>query len=240
MLRNLIGSAASAPLLALSAILAIAYGAFGSNLYAGEPPSAIAASFKASSIVLLGVLALRSRARLLAAGLLSGALGDALLAWSTNTFLAGALAFLFGHAFYIAFFLRTGIGVGAAIKQPLRMLAVGALIAAAFIATSLLVPRESAMSAPLAIYTAALTLMTLASFTLRAACWLAMAGAVLFFISDGFVAANRFYPLEEPALAYWRSFAGWMIYWAGQACICVGIVRLAEVKTYALDHRPNF
>ncbi len=212
-------------LLALSTVLAIAYGAFASNLYEGPPPFEASAMFKASSVVLLGVLALLSRARLLAAGLLFGSLGDALLAWSPNTFLTGALAFLIGHVFYIALFLCKGVGVVAAIKCPPRLLAAVSLIAAAFIATSLLVPRDSAMFTPLAIYTGALTLMALASFTLPAACWLSIAGAVLFFISDGFVAANLFHPLEEPALALWRSFAGWMFYWAGQACICVGMLR---------------
>jgi hypothetical protein len=53
-----------------------------------------------------------------------------------------------------------------------------------------------------------------------------MAGAVLFFISDGFVAWNMFHHDPDPTLAYWRSFAGWMIYWAGQAAICFGALGL--------------
>ncbi|MEZ5972518.1 MAG: lysoplasmalogenase family protein, partial [Hyphomonadaceae bacterium] len=87
-------------LLALSAILAIAYGAFGSSLYESEPPYIVGTIFKASSIVILGLVALRARSNLLAAGLLFGALGDALLAWSPDTFLYGAIAFLIGHFFY--------------------------------------------------------------------------------------------------------------------------------------------
>lgn len=216
-------------LLALSAVLAIAYGAFGSSLYEGAPPYVVGTIFKASSIVVLGVIALLARSRLLAAGLFFGALGDALLAWSPDTFLYGALAFLIGHLFYITLFLRSGIGVGAALKLPSRLVGAIALIGAAIVMTSLLVPRDNAMFALLAVYTGVLTLMALTSFTLPATRWLAMAGAVLFFISDGFVAWNMFHHDPDPTLAYWRSFAGWMIYWAGQAAICYGALGL---------HRP--
>jgi uncharacterized membrane protein YhhN len=248
-------------LLALSAILAIAYGAFGSSLYEGAPPYIIGTLFKASSIVMLVLIAAFSadggrleraasggapggeasaaggRAlqpatvhnKLLAAGLLFGALGDALLAWSPDTFLYGAFAFLIGHLFYIALFLRAGLGV-AALKQPPRLLGALALIIAAFVMTSLLVPSDNAMFGPLSVYTGVLTLMALTSFTLPATRWLAMAGAVLFFISDGFVAANLFHPLDDPTFAYWRSFAGWMIYWAGQAAICFGALGLHKTK----------
>ncbi|GAM98897.1 membrane protein [alpha proteobacterium U9-1i] len=212
-------------LLALSAILAIAYGAFGSSLYAGDPPFVVGTIFKASSIIILGLIALITRSRLLAAGLLFGALGDALLAWSPETFLYGALAFFIGHLFYIALFLRVGLGVSA-LKQPTRLLAALALVVAAFAMTSLLVPRDNAMFAPLSVYTGVLTLMALASFTLPATRWLAMAGAVLFFISDGFVAWNMFHTASDPTLAFWRSFAGWIIYWAGQAAICFGALGL--------------
>ncbi len=212
-------------LLALSALLAIAYGAFGSSLYEGAPPYIAGTLFKTSSIIVLALIALFTRSRLLAAALLFGALGDALLAWSPDTFLYGAFAFLVGHLFYIALFLRAGLGLGA-LKQPPRGLAALVLIGAAIVMTSLLVPQASAMFTPLAIYTGVLTLMAVISFTLPAARWLAMTGAVLFFISDGFVAANMFHPADDPTLAFWRSFIGWMIYWAGQAALCWGALGL--------------
>ena len=166
------------------------------------------------------------RNKLLAAGLLFGALGDALLAWSPTTFLYGAIAFLIGHLFYIALFTRAGLGV-AALRTPWRLAAMAAVVLAA-IGMSVLfgAPRESALFAPLSVYTGVLTLMTLSSFTLPASRWLVMAGAVLFFMSDGFVAAHMFHPIADPALAYWSSFAGWMLYWAGQAGICVGALGL--------------
>lgn len=209
----------------ISAALAIAYGAFGSSLYEGAPPYVIGTLFKASSIVVLGLIALFARSRLLAAGLLLGALGDALLAWSPDTFLLGALAFLVGHLFYITLFLRAGLGI-ATLKQPARLVAALALIGACVVMTALLVPRDNAMFVPLSVYTGVLTLMALTSFTLPISRWLAMAGAVLFFISDGFVAWNMFHADPDPTIAFWRSFAGWMIYWAGQAAICYGALGL--------------
>jgi uncharacterized membrane protein YhhN len=217
-------------LAALSAALASTYGCFSPGMLEFWDNSVAPAALKASGIVVLGLIALLTRSRLLAAGLLFGALGDALLAWSPDTFLYGALAFLIGHLFYIALFLRAGIGL-AALKQPPRLLVALALIAAAIGMTSLLVPRDSAMFAPLSIYTGVLTLMAITSITLPAARWLAMIGAVLFFISDGFVAAGMFHPIADPTLAFWRSFAGWMIYWAGQAAICFGALGLHKAQT---------
>ena len=213
-------------LLALSAILAITYGAYGSSLYTGEPPYIVGTIFKASSIVILGVIALIARSNLLAAGLFFGALGDALLAWSPDTFLYGAFAFLIGHLFYIALWLRTGIGVATALKQPGRAYAAFVLVLCAIAMTWVLVPRDNAMFVPLSVYTGVLTLMALTSFTVPAERWLVIVGAVLFFISDGFVAWNMFHHDPDPTLAYWRSFAGWMIYWAGQAAICFGALGL--------------
>lgn len=219
--------------LAASAILAIAYGAFGSSLYEGAPPFVIGTIFKASSIIILGLIALFARSRLLAAGLLFGALGDALLAWSPNTFLYGAFAFLIGHLFYITLWLRAGIGVSASLKQPPRRIAATALFIACIGMTYLLVPRDNPMFAPLALYTGVLTLMAICSFTLPWERRLVMIGAVLFFISDGFVAWNMFHHDPDPMLAYWRSFAGWMIYWAGQAAICIGALGLQRTPRTA-------
>jgi uncharacterized membrane protein YhhN len=218
------------PLLICSALLAIAYGAFGSAWYASGIALPLMALFKASSIILLAMIAMLARSRLLTLALFFGAVGDYSLALGNDqSFLVGASAFLIGHLFYIALFLRAGLGLSA-LAQPPRALAALALIVAAFVMTSLLVPRDSDMFVPLAVYTGVLTLMALTSFTLPATRWLAMVGAVLFFISDGFVAAGMFHHIDDPTLAYWRSFAGWMIYWAGQAAICFGALGL---------HRPS-
>lgn len=218
------------PVLILSALIAIAYGALGPGLFAQpNPPLLALAIFKAAPVFLLCFRAVMGRNELLAYGLLFGCAGDAFLVWP-DKFLAGAVAFLIGHLCYIRLFHREGVGVAAALKQPVRLLAAFALIAAAIGMTYVLVPSDNAMFVPLSIYTGVLTLMTLTSFTLTAKHWLAVAGAVLFFISDGFVAWNMFHPATDPTLAFWRSFAGWMIYWAGQAGICMGMAKIAVAK----------
>ncbi|MFT3726359.1 MAG: lysoplasmalogenase [Terricaulis sp.] len=212
-------------LLALSFILAVTYGIYGYDMYAGAPPYAFPAAFKASSIVILGVIALMQGPRLLTAALLFGALGDALLAWSHDAFLYGALAFLVGHLCYIALFLAHGIGVRQALGDRMRLLLLAVTVLAA-LAASQLTPHDSSMFVPLSVYSGVLTLMVLSSYTLPWSHRLAMLGAALFFISDGFVAWNMFHHDPDPALAFWRSFAGWMIYWAGQAGLCFGALGL--------------
>jgi hypothetical protein len=91
--------------------------------------------------------------------------------------------------------------------------------------TALLVPRDSALFTPLSVYTGVLTLMALTSFTLPASRWPAMAGAVAFLISDAFVAAH-FHGANPVIAGFWFGFAGWMLYWAGQAALCFGALGL--------------
>lgn len=212
--------------LALSAGLATTFGVFARDLAAAGVDHAAIAAFKASSIVVLAGLAFRHRARLLTGALILGATGDALLALgATPSFLAGAGAFLIGHLCYIALFLRSGEGVRA-LAQPFRLVGAVAMIAAAIASTLWLVPSDTALFAPLSIYTGVLTLMAISTFTLPASRWLVMLGGALFFISDGFVAHNMFHAAADPQAAFALSFAGWMIYWAGQAALCAGALTL--------------
>jgi uncharacterized membrane protein YhhN len=212
-------------LLLLSAVLAAGYGFYGDSLSAGAPPFMLAAALKASAILALGLVALVNGSPLLASGLLFGALGDALLAWRHETFVYGALAFLVGHLCYITLFVRNGVGVRAALRDRTRILLLAATAIAA-VAASRLTPAASPMFVALGVYSLALTAMVAASYTLAWTRWLAMIGAVLFFISDGFVAWNMFHHAADPRLAFWRSFAGWMIYWGGQAALCFGALPL--------------
>jgi uncharacterized membrane protein YhhN len=159
-----------------------------------------------------------------------GCVGDALLVWP-EAFQAGALAFLVGHIFYIVLFIRTGVGDRGVLREPPRVVAMLGIAAAALVMTSVLVPRDSPVFIALGVYTGVLTIMTMASFTLPWTRWLAMAGAVLFFVSDGFVAWNMFHHDPDPALAFGMSFAGWMIYWAGQAAICFGAIGLHKASS---------
>ncbi len=214
------------PAVTLSAVLALAYGGFARDLATAGVENGALAALKASSIVALACLALAHRARLLAAALSFGAAGDALLALDTQaSFLAGAGAFLIGRVCYIALFLRSGNGVSS-LTLPPRLFAALTMIAAAIAGTVWLVPSASPLFEPLAIYTGVLTVMSISTFTLPCLRWLAMLGGVLFFVSDGFVAHNMFSPAADPQVAFTLSFSGWMIYWAGQAALCIGALTL--------------
>ncbi|MES1199745.1 MAG: lysoplasmalogenase [Pseudomonadota bacterium] len=219
-------------LLVLSIGLAITYGWVSSQFYAvGTPHWWDLPALKASSVVLLALLALLRGPRLLATGLAAGAVGDFLLALGGNGFMAGAMVFLLGHLAYFALFVRSGGVADRMLPQQFRIVALVLIYGSAIVMTPLLVPGNTPLFLPLAIYTAVLAAMTAASFRLPMEYWLTMTGAVLFFISDGFVAADMFHRVADPALAFWRGFAGWMIYWAGQAGICVGSLSLLTART---------
>lgn len=212
------------PLLILSALLALAYGLASPPLYAaGAWPYAMAI-FKMSSIALLALIAAMVHARLLTWALVMGAAGDVGLALGESSFLAGAVCFLIGHLCYIRLFVRHRDRANW--RAPWRILAIAVIAGAAFGMTYLLVPADNDLATPLSVYTGVLTLMTMSSFLLPVRYRLAIYGASLFFISDGFVAANMFHRAADPALAYWLSVSGWMIYWAGQAALCFGARRL--------------
>lgn len=212
-------------LIAGSLALALIYGVWGEPLRDAGVPIDLVALLKASSIIVLATLAAIRRApRLVMWALVFGAAGDSFLARGQLT--PGALAFAFGHVCYIRAFLREGIGWSKLQRAPLRIVAMMALIAAAISMTLLLVPRDNALFAPLGVYTAVLTAMAMASFTLPASRWPTMLGAALFFISDSFVGAHQFHGDHPLVASFWFGFAGWMLYWAGQAGLCLGMLNL--------------
>lgn len=218
-------------LLVLSALLALAYGWIaGAHISVGVADAWALPALKASGIVLLAAIALIARAPLLACALLCGAMGDVMLALGRDTFFYGAGAFLAGHVLYIIVFLRQGEGLRG-LMRPARLIAALALIAAAIMMTALIVPMDSPLFAPLSIYIAVLTAMAISTFTLPASRWLAMAGGVLFFISDGFVAGHAFHGEHPLVASFWFGFAGWMLYWAGQVGLCLGSVGLRPAKS---------
>jgi uncharacterized membrane protein YhhN len=193
-------------------------------------------ALKVAGIIILAALAGIGRAdRLVVYALVFGGAGDWFLAQnSTTTFASGALAFAFGHLCYIRAFRREGAGMRGALKSPLRLFAMLVVTGGAIAGVAWLIPIQSPWFIGLSLYTIVLTLMVLVSLTLPAARWLAMVGAVLFLISDGFVAAEMFYPQpDEPVLWYWRQFAGWMLYWAAQAALCVGMLNLDRAAVSA-------
>ncbi|MEO8704701.1 MAG: lysoplasmalogenase [Kofleriaceae bacterium] len=131
------------------------------------------------------------------AGLVLGAIGDvALLGRSKTAFLAGLVAFLFGHLAYIFAI--------AELEAPGRWFADAGLLAAVPIAVGLVVlamlwSRLGSLRIPVIGYVVAIDAMVIAAFAAYRAdaladpqkTWLAV-GAALFFLSDISVARERF------------------------------------------------
>ena len=196
----------------------LASAAYASTFRYGTFPGAWAV--KASSVALLAAVARRHR--LLAAGLLCGATGDALLDLDARYFLAGLVAFLAGHVLYGLCFWRHGRRVAGPVRQAGLL-----MVAAAFIAW--LWPDLGPMRLPATCYFAAITAMVLASF--RVGGWVS-AGALLFLASDALLATDRF-RIGIPL----RDWLVWFSYYAAQLAIAIGYLR-ARMATEARP-RPD-
>jgi uncharacterized membrane protein YhhN len=197
---------------ALGGALAVVYGA----RFAGAPPSAAKSAVKTGAVAALALAAVAARAPgLVAVGLALGALGDLFLSRpGTRAFLAGMAAFAAGHLAYAAEFLVPGAG------PPL--LPAAALLVLALSTEAWLAPRTGALRWPVRGYVAVITLMALAALTLPAGRGLALAGALLFLLSDLLLALDLFVLAEGP-LKRIAARGLWAAYWTGQALILWGM-----------------
>jgi uncharacterized membrane protein YhhN len=215
------GGLAAAPNAAL--VFSVA-AAFLYLLMLDQPPSWRRTAAKTLAVLLLAFLAFdQNGPMLLVAALLFSAAGDALLAQEgEKTFLAGLASFLLAHILYIALFATAGEGASI-FAEPWRMAA--ALLMATFVAALLhrLWPRlDTALRASVAVYSAAILLMGFSALTLPVPP--VVLGAALFILSDGLLAANRFLlPAGSPYRA-WRGKAVWLLYYAAQVAITLGVL----------------
>ena len=151
---------------------------------------------------------------LLCAVMAFGAAGDVLL--GAAGFVVGGAAFLVGHLIAIVLYQRNrrpGLGWPA-------WLAAAALIAAT-IAAAYLLPADRGGAPGTAVYAAGLSSMAASAWLSRFPRTLVGAGALMFLASDLLIFA-RAGPLGG---APWLGFAIWSLYFAGQAMVCVGVVR---------------
>jgi uncharacterized membrane protein YhhN len=156
-------------------------------------------------------------ARLISAGLVVSAVGDVLLVYD-RLFLAGVGVFLVAHLCYTgAFLARTRR------PRPFRLLPFLAWGAAAF---ALLGPVLGSLMAPVGVYMLAICVMMWraaacvgAAGEPRREAWWALAGAVMFGLSDTMLALHRF-------LTPWPDapYLVMVLYWTGQA----GLARSAR------------
>src|SRR5690606_6497430 len=197
---------------ALGGALAVVYGA----RFAGAPPSAAKSTVKTGAVAVLALAALAAGAPgPVALGLALGALGDLFLSRpGTRAFLAGMAAFAAGHLAYAAEFLAPG-------GWPPLLPAAGLLVLA-LSTEAWLAPRTGALRWPVRGYVAVITLMAFAALTLPEGRGLALAGALLFLLSDLLLALDLFVLAEGP-LKQVTARALWAAYWTGQALILWGM-----------------
>ena len=185
----------------------------------GWPQLAVAAKLAAS----LGYLAtaisagcLRQRVgQIVFAGLALSFVGDLfLIGLSQRNFLLGLMSFLLAHIAYVTAFVTAGLDRKWVLRAAVPVIAIAALVllwisphVAPYLAT------------PVYIYTAVISLMVIAAFGARGAgaSRLIVAGALMFFVSDLSVAAQRIIELDFPTIIW-----GLPLYYAGQLCLALG------------------
>jgi len=153
--------------------------------------------FKPLAVALVILIALQTKyttathyRQLIVAGLICSLAGDVFLMLRRERFVAGLVSFLFAHLFYIAAFTTDGARVSSA-WGAFTLALYGALM------LRLLWPRLGKLKAPVVIYVAAILLMAWQALnrwttTGDAGGALALAGALLFVVSDSALAWNRF------------------------------------------------
>ena len=188
--------------------------------YNDAAPSRERTLVKAGSVIALAAAAFFGDAPpLLVIGLLACAAGDAFLAMDgKRALLLGMGAFFCGQLIYIVMLLIEG---GAAFTSLGEGGLQAALIAAAAVMVFWLWPKLGEMAAPVAAYTLAETPLAVLAVGLPGF-WMVTLGAVLFFASDGVLAAELFALSPESRQRLWTRPAVWALYWGGQALITAG------------------
>ena len=181
-------------------------------------PQVASLAWKGSGVGLLALYAaLSARGAdgwLIAAVMALGGAGDVLL--GAAGFAVGGGAFLLGHLAAVGLYLRN--------RRPELALADGIFAAAlipAVVAAAFLLPADRAGAPGVAVYALGLSAMAASAWISRfPRDWVA-AGALMFVASDLLI-FGRAALLAGQA---WPGFAIWSCYFAGQALICVGVVR---------------
>ncbi|MDH3265397.1 MAG: lysoplasmalogenase [Gammaproteobacteria bacterium] len=180
--------------------------------------AALAAKMLASLgfvVTAISVGALRHRyGQVILAGLLLSMTGDAVLTdTSQQAFLLGLGCFLLAHIAYITAFIVKGVNYRWSAVAAVPVLLIAALVSI-WLEPSL--PDELAL--PVLVYTAVISMMVIAAFGCKAAgaSMLLLVGALLFFVSDLSVAAQRIVQVEFPTFVW-----GLPMYYAGQLCLAL-------------------
>jgi uncharacterized membrane protein YhhN len=207
----------------LAARLALAAAIIGGVSYLAADHMALSPAvslvWKGSGVSLLALYAALSARSLdgwlICAVMAFGAAGDVLL--GPAGFVVGGGAFLVGHLIAIGLYQRNR---RAGLGWPSWLTAAALVVAT--VTAAFLLPKDRAAAPGVAVYATGLSLMAASAWLSRfPRPWVAL-GALMFLVSDLLIFA-RGGPLagHRP----WLGFAIWGLYFAGQALICVGVVR---------------
>ncbi|VVT34966.1 lysoplasmalogenase [Hoeflea sp. EC-HK425] len=154
---------------------------------------------------------------LLIVALALSALGDAFLAHEGEVaFLGGLGSFLAAHIAYAVLFIVSGPGFAdASVPGLLAMVVFGVGMG------TLMVRKAGALALPVAAYVLAISVMGLGGLTLGG---LVLLGAVLFMASDAILGSEKFLMADTSLLRRFTSPAVWVLYYAGQLLITLGLL----------------
>jgi uncharacterized membrane protein YhhN len=176
---------------------------------------------KAASTGLLAVLAYRAGGPdFLVAALGFSAIGDAALAQDGDSgFLLGLGAFLAAHLCFAWLFFGYG-----APPSPGTWAVIGLIAAFAAIFGAVLARRAGPLAVPVIVYVAAIAAMGASAATVGG---MVLAGALLFIASDALLGTEKFLLAQDAPQRRATTPAVWVLYWAGQAIITIGILRFS-------------
>lgn len=154
---------------------------------------------------------------LLVTALALSALGDAFLAHEGDAaFLGGLGSFLAAHIAYAVLFFSQGASLSAA-----GFPAMAAVALFAFGMGFMLVRKAGPLAFPVAAYVLAIAVMGVGAVSLGG---LVLLGAALFMASDAILGSEKFLIDADSSLLRFTSPAVWMLYYAGQVLITLGLV----------------
>jgi uncharacterized membrane protein YhhN len=140
---------------------------------------------------------------LMVLGLLCSLAGDVFLMLHERFFLGGLVSFLLGHLCYVAALVQFDRSAGWAAVGLVVVLVAGGLVGARVVRGSADTDRR--LPGPVALYLAVISTMVVAAFATTVVA--AVAGALLFFASDGILGWNRFVqPVPHGRLAVMTTY----------------------------------
>jgi uncharacterized membrane protein YhhN len=194
-----------------------------------QPPSLPRATTKTLSTTLLSLLTyLRNSPAPLTTALALGSLGDAFLAFDSDTaFLRGLASFLVAHLFYIQLFAQQHGGVLPTLtvvsSDTTHTAAAGGLASLVAILLVVLLPRVAHdLRLPVLVYSLTIFTMAMMATAVEVSREQVLTGVLLFTASDAILALDRFLVAPEFPVRSVMQYSVWTLYYLGQLLIALG------------------